>query len=151
MIVHFVMGRRTQQSNRVGAFVTLEYDDDNDSVRTSNEGIAYKKFLEDISGDFITEDINKEFEIVIKISNVKRIRKTDVKRTQQTVNIDYNRLVPSIPLWVINNCMDIYRALRKELRSKHAEYLAEEEREEKMRQKLKESDNSLPNSEESHS
>lgn len=141
MIVHFVMGRRTQQNNRIGAFVYLEYDD-NDSVRTNNEGIAYKKFLEGISGDFITEDINKEFEIVIKISNVKRMR--------QTVNIDYNRLVPSIPLWVINNCMDIYIALKKEFRRKHAEYLSEEERKEKLRQKLKEVDNSLSNNEESN-
>lgn len=142
MIVHFVMGRRTQQSNRIGAFIYLEYDD-NDSVRTSNEGIVYKKFLEDLSGDFITEEINKEFEVVIKIS--------DVKRMWQTVNIDYNRLVPSVPLWVVDNCMDIYRVLKKELRSKHDAYLAEEERKENLRQERKGADNSLINSEESHS
>lgn len=142
MIVHFVMGRRTNQSNRLGAFVDLEYDD-NDSVRTSNEGLVYKKFLEDLSGDFITEEINKEFEVVIKISNVKRMR--------QTVNIDYNRLVPSVPLWVVDSCMDIYRALKKELRKKHDAYLAEEERKAKSRQELKEGNNSLPNSDESHS
>lgn len=142
MIVHFVMGRRTQQSNRIGAFIYLEYDD-NDSVRTSNEGIVYKKFLEDQSGDFITEEINKEFEVVIKISNVKRAR--------QTVSIDYNRLVPSVPLWVVDNCMNIYRVLKKELRSKHDAYLAEEERKEKLRQERKGADSSLTNSEESHS
>lgn len=142
MIVHFVMGRRTQQSNRIGAFIYLEYDD-NDSVRTSNEGIVYKKFLEDQSGDFITEEINKEFEVVIKISDVKRMR--------QTVNIDYNRLVPSVPLWVVDNCMNIYRVLKKELRSKHDVYLAEEERKENLRQARKRADSSLPNSEESHS
>lgn len=142
MIVHFVMGRRTQQSNRIGAFIYLEYDD-NDSVRTNNEGIVYKKFLEDQSGDFITEEINKEFEVVIKISNVKRVR--------QTVSIDYNRLVPSVPLWVVDNCMNIYRVLKKELRSKHDAYLAEEERKEKLRQERKGADNSLINSEESHS
>lgn len=142
MIVHFVMGRRTQQSNRIGAFIYLEYDD-NDSVRTSNEGIVYKKFLEDQSGDFITEEINKEFAVVIKISNVKRAR--------QTVSIDYNRLVPSVPLWVVDNCMNIYRVLKKELRSKHDAYLAEEERKEKLRQERKGADSSLTNSEESHS
>ncbi len=142
MIVHFVMGRRTQQSNRIGAFIYLEYDD-NDSVRTSNEGIVYKKFLEDQSGDFITEEINKEFEVVIKISNVKRAR--------QTVSIDYNRLVPSVPLWVVDNCMNIYRVLKKELRSKHDAYLAEEERKEKLRQERKGAGSSLTNSEESHS
>lgn len=142
MTVHFVMGRRTNQSNRLGAFVNLEYDD-NDSVRTSNEGLVYKKFLEDLSGDFITEEINKEFEVVIQISNVKRMR--------QTVNIDYSRLVPSVPLWVVDKCMDIYRALKKDLREKHDAYLAEEERKEKSRQELKEGNNSLPTSEESHS
>lgn len=140
MIVHFVMGRRTNQSNKLGAFINLEYDD-NDSVRTSNEGLVYKRFLEDLSGDFITEEINKEFEVVIKISNVKRMR--------QTVSIDYSRLVPSVPLWVVDNCMDIYRALKKELRSKHDAYLAEEERKEKLRQELKEGNNSLSNSDES--
>ena len=141
MKVHLVMGRRTQQNNRLGAFVNLEYDD-NDSVRTSNEGLVYKKFLEDLSGDFITEEITKEFEVVLKISNVKRMK--------QTVNIDYGRLVPSVPLWVVNNCMDIYRALKKELRKKHDAYLAEEERKAKLRQELKEGNNSLSNSEESH-
>lgn len=141
MKVHFIMGRRVHLNNRLGAFVKLEYDD-NDSVRTSNEGLVYKRFLEDLSGDFITEEITKEFEVVITISNVKRMR--------QTVTIDYGRLVPSVPLWVVDNGMNIYRALKREIRKKHDAYLAEEERKEKLRQELKEGNNSLSNSEESH-
>jgi hypothetical protein len=141
MKVHFIMGRRVHLNNRLGAFVNLEYDD-NDSVRTSNEGLVYKKFLEDLSGDFITEEINKEFEVVITISNVKRMR--------QTVTIDYGRLVPSVPLWIVDNCMNIYRALKKEIRKKHDAYLENEERKAKLRQEQKESNNGLSNSEESH-
>lgn len=141
MKVHFVMGRRTDQDNRLGAFVELEFND-NDSVRTSNEGLVYKKFLEELSGDFITEDINKEFEVVISISNV--------KRTKQTVDIDYNRLVSStIPLWLIDKCMGIYRALKREIRKRHTVYIENEERKEKLRQEQKEGNNRLPNSEES--
>lgn len=142
MTVHFVMGRRIAQNNRLGACINLEYNDD-DSVRTSNEGLVYKKFFETLSGDFITEDIKHEFEIVIKIS--------DVKRMKQTVNVDYNRLTTdSIPLWEINSCMDIYRAIKREVREKHDQYLAEEERKRELRQQRNCDDTRPTNSDESH-
>lgn len=126
MVVHYVMGRRISQSNRLGAFINLEFDD-NDSVRTNNEGFVYKKFLEESSGDFLTEDINHEFEIVISISDVKKMR--------QTVSVDYNRLPTTspIPLWEIDKCMDLYRAIKREIRSKHNLYLEEERRKREMR------------------
>ena len=125
MIVHYVMGRRTQEHNRLGAKVVLEYNDA-DSVRTSNEGLVYKKFLEGLSGDFLTDEIKDEFEVTLRIENV--------KRNTQTVFVDYGRLTKdTIPMWEISKCMDVYRALKKEIRRLHDNYLAAEAEKEKRR------------------
>lgn len=125
MVVHYVMGRRAQEHNRLGAKVVLEYNDE-DSVRTSNEGLVYKKFLEELSGDFLTDEIKDEFEVTLKIENV--------KRNKQTVFVDYGRLTKdTIPMWEIDKCMDVYRALKKEIRRLHTNYLAAEAEKEKRR------------------
>lgn len=125
MVVHYVMGRRSQEHNRLGAKVVLEYNDE-DSVRTSNEGLVYKKFLEGLSGDFLTDEIKDEFEVTLRIENV--------KRNKQTVFVDYGRLTKdTIPMWEIDKCMDVYRALKKEIRRLHDNYLAAEAEKEKRR------------------
>ena len=139
MIVHYVMGRRTNVNNRLGAKIVLEYNDE-DSVRTSNEGLVYKKFLEELSGDFLTDEIKEEFEVTLQIANV--------KRNKQTVFVDYNRLTKdTIPMWEIDKCMDVYRALKKEIRRLHNNYLAAEAEKEEKRRSLNDANN-LPNNNE---
>lgn len=113
MDVWFIIGRRTKDPTHLGARVQLVESED-DSVRTHNESLVYKRFLEGILPDFMCDSIQDDFGICISISNVKRMT--------QVVTVDYKWMHKDVPRWVIDASLDIYKAIKSDIRKKHKAY-----------------------------
>lgn len=118
MRIKYVIGRRIGNPERMGSFVELEEEEDTDTVRSCNEGLVYKRMLEEVSGDFLCsgpEEVRHDFEIILSVSKVKRMT--------QVLNVDYQRVdCTSATNWMVDSCMEIYRVIKRQVREKHKAY-----------------------------
>ena len=82
---------------------------EDDKVRDCNYGLEWNNYFQELIDKYWENDPNIKvlFQVVLNFSNTRNI--------QTTVHVDYQRY-PDCPQWLVDMCMNIYRAIKSNMR-----------------------------------
>ena len=93
---------------KAAAFLSTE-ETETDKIRDCNYGISWNNYFQELIDKYWENDPNIKvlFQVSIDFSNT--------KSHQTTVKVDYQKY-PDCPMWLVDMCMNIYRAIKSEMR-----------------------------------